>query len=105
MNEDTSPQGTFLQETRSPIIAATAIPKNQLDNAFKNPLYSFLQSEIPYAEVLQELSGGRTHISMNELLFEKMNGLLAMHDRNQDKDLDFWRIVVPDRQEIKKHIV
>ena len=40
-----------------------------------------------------------------------MNGLLALHDKimikNQEKDqqLDFWRIVVPDRQEIKKHMV
>ena len=42
---------------------------------------------------------------MNDLVFKKMNGILAVHDRNQDKDLDFWRIVVPDKQEIKEHIV
>ena len=34
-----------------------------------------------------------------------MNGLLVIHDQIQDADLDFWRIVVPDNQEIKEHIV
>ena len=42
---------------------------------------------------------------MNDLRFKKMNEILAVHDRNQDKDLEFWRIVVPDKQEIKEHIV
>ena len=34
-----------------------------------------------------------------------MNGILAVHDRNQDKDLDFWRIVVPDNVDIKEQLV
>ena len=34
-----------------------------------------------------------------------MNALLVVHDQNQDADLDFWRIVVPDKQEIKGHIL
>ena len=42
---------------------------------------------------------------MNDLVFNEMNGILAVHDRNQHEDLNFWPIVVPDRQEIKEHIV
>ena len=42
---------------------------------------------------------------MNYLVFKKMNGILAVHNRNQDKDLDFWRIVVPDNFEVKEQIV
>ena len=34
-----------------------------------------------------------------------MNALLVAHDQNQDADLDFYRIVVPDKQKIKEHIV
>ena len=34
-----------------------------------------------------------------------MNGLLDVHEWNQDKDLDFWRMVVFDRKKIKDHIV
>ena len=36
---------------------------------------SFLEIESPYFEVFQELSGGRTNVSMNDLVVKKMNGL------------------------------
>ena len=42
---------------------------------------------------------------MNYLVFKKMNGILAAHNQNQDKDLDFWRIVVPDNFEMKEQVV
>ena len=64
MNENTSPEVT---ETRLPVIAATAISKIQLDNQFKNSLYSLLQHEVPYAEILQELSGGTRIITLSGL--------------------------------------
>ena len=102
MNDKTIPQGNFESETRSSMIA---ISKIQLDHAFENSLYSFLQTEIPYSQVLLELSGGRRNVSMNDLLFKKRNGILVVHDRNQGKDLDFWRIGVPDKREVKEHIV
>ena len=34
-----------------------------------------------------------------------MNSLLVVHDQNQDSDLDFWRIVVPDDPTIKERLV
>ena len=34
-----------------------------------------------------------------------MNRLLVVHDQNQDAELDFWRIVVPEKEEIKEKIV
>ena len=42
---------------------------------------------------------------LKRMIFKRMNSLLVVHDQNQDTDLDFWRIIVPDKQEIKKHIV
>ena len=41
----------------------------------------------------------------NNLIFKRTNGLLFVHDQNQDVDIDFWRIVVPDSEEIKAQIV
>ena len=38
-----SPQGNFNSEFKPSIIAATSISKLQLDNSFRNPLYSLLQ--------------------------------------------------------------
>ena len=42
---------------------------------------------------------------MNDLIFKKMNGILVVRGQNQDKNLDFWRVVVLDRKEMKEHIV
>ena len=86
-------------------MAATAISKIQLDNVLKDSLHSSLQNESPYSEILLELSRGMRQVSKNNLIFKRMNSLLVVHDQNQDADLDFWRIVVSDKNEIKEQIV
>ena len=70
-NDQTSPQGNSESEEKPSLIAATAISKIQLDNVFKNSLYSSLQNESPYSEILLELSGGQRQKSMNDLIFKK----------------------------------
>ena len=45
--------------------------------------------ESPYSKIWQELSKGWTNRPMNDMVFKKVNGILAVHDRNQDKNLDF----------------
>ena len=70
-NENARPQGT---ETRHTVVVATAISKIRLDNQFKNYLYYFLQHEIPYIEILEELSGGTRQVRKNDLIFKRMNG-------------------------------
>ena len=54
-----SPLGT---DSRPTVVAPTAISKIQLDNTFKNSLHSFLQHEVPYAEILRELLGGMKQV-------------------------------------------
>ena len=68
-------------------------------------MYSSLQHEVPYAEILKELFGGMNQVRQNSLIFKRMNQLLFVHDQNQDVDLDFWRIVAPDKLDIKDQIV
>ena len=68
-------------------------------------MYYFLQHEIPYAEILEDLSGGARQVKKNNLIFKRMNDLLFVHDQNQDVDLNFWRIVVPDNLNIKYQII
>ena len=102
MNGDASPQGLT---TRHPVIAATGISRIQLDNELRNSLLSTLQSEAPYSEILMELSGGARQVVKNHFIFKRVNSLLVVHNQNQDHDLDFWRIIVPDVEEIKYHIV
>ena len=76
-----------------------------MDDEFKNYLLSALQNESPYSEVLTELSGGIKQTRKNNLIFKRMNNLLFVHDQNQDSDLDFWRIIVPEKEEIKSQVV
>ena len=42
---------------------------------------------------------------MNNLVFKMQNYLLVVHDQNQDKSLDFWRIVVPEEGDLKWRII
>ena len=44
-------------------------------------------------------------MTKNDFVYEIMNGLLVVHDRNQDKELDFWCVVVLNRKEVKEKIV
>ena len=76
-----------------------------MDNSFKDSLHSLLQHESPYAEILQELQSGTIQVVRNSLVFKRMHGILYIHDQNQDVDLDFWRIVVPDDEQMKTQVV
>ena len=106
--QDSSPQGSAKStndEPRHPIIAATSVSRIQVDESFKNSLNSLLHQEAPYAEILKDLLGGTKQIKQNNLIFKNRNGILFVHDQNQDANLDFWRIIVPDKWEIKERIV
>ena len=61
-------------------------------------MHSFLQHEVPYAQILEEFLGGTRQVIRNNLIFKRMNGLLVVHDQNQDTELDFWRIIVPEEK-------
>ena len=87
------------------MVSATVISKTLFENQFKSSLYSFLQHEIPYAEILEGLYGGMRQVRKNDLIFKRMNGLLFVHDQSQDTALEFWRIAALDNFEIKEQIV
>ena len=100
--QDSSPQG---QTTQKAILSSTAISKIQLDSTIKNSLTSALQQEAPYSQVLVELQGGARQTILNNLVFKILNSLLVVHNRKQDVNLDFWRIVVPEDERIKAQII
>ena len=41
----------------------------------------------------------------NSLIFKRMHQILYVHDQNQDTDLDLWRIIVPDNEQMKTQVV
>ena len=68
-------------------------------------MYSLLQQEVPYAEIIQELEEGRTNVRKNDEVYKMLNGILLIHQNRQDAELDYWRIIVPDDKEIRDNVV
>ena len=82
------PQGNFSSDFKPSIIAATSISKLQLNNSFKNSLYSLSRQEVPYSKIIQELEAGRTNVRKNEEVYKISNGVLLIHQTRQDAELD-----------------
>ena len=76
-----------------------------MDSTIKNSLTSALRQEAIYSQILVELEGGARQTILNDLIFKILNSLLVVHDRKQDVSLDFWRIVVPEDEELKGQII
>ena len=71
-------------EVKPIVIAPTAVSKLQLDNSFRNSLYSLLKNEAPYDEIIMELESGRAQVVKNDEVYKRMNGILAVHSHRQD---------------------
>ena len=103
-NEDQAPtQDSF--EVKPIVIAPTAVSKLQLDNSFRNYLYSLLRNEALHDEIIVELESGKTQVVKNDDVYKRMNGILAVHSHHQDAELEFWRIVVPSDASTKEKIM
>ena len=102
VQDQACPQGTIRLAS---ILASTAISKVRLDDEIKNSIVSALQHEDPYAEILTQLQGGMRQVTSNNVTYKFLNSLLFIHDQNQDVNLDFWRILVPDDEKVKTRII
>ena len=89
IDRDQCPQRNSDSESKPSIIAATAVSKLQLDSSFRDSLYSLLQQEVPYSEIIQELEAGRTNVRKNEEVYKMSNGILLIHQTTQDIELDY----------------
>ena len=92
-------------EVKPVVIAPTAVSKLQLDNSFRDSLYSLLRHEDPYDEIIMELENGKTQVVKNDEVYKRMNGILAVHSHGQDAELGFWRIIVLSDANIKENIM
>ena len=92
-------------EVKPSVIAPIAVSKLQLENSFRNSLYSLLRNEAPCNDIITELENGKTQVVENDEVYKRMNGIFAVHSHHQDADLDFWRIVVPSDASTKEKIM
>ena len=66
-----------------------------------------LMSEDPYAQMIDQFS---TDPECRELIrhtkkYRLKNGSLCVHEEDQDSNQQYWRIIVPDNQEIKTSVL
>ena len=98
-----SPQGN--SESKRSIIAATSISKLQLDDSFRNSIYSLLKNENPYVDIIQELESGRTNIKKGNEVYKMVNKILLIHQTGQDVGIDYWGVVVPNDKTMRDQII
>ena len=98
-----NPQGN--SESKPSIIAATSISKLQLDDSFRNSIYSLLKNEIPYVDIIQELESGRTNVKKGSEIYKMVHKILLIHQTGQDVGIDYWRVVVPNDKTMRDQII
>ena len=77
----------------------------RLDADLKERMKAALSTEYPYSEILQELESER-EVTRGREKFNFHNGLLFQHlSRSVNDNEEFWRVVVPNDQNIKTTIL
>ena len=76
-----------------------------IDAEFKDKIYSLLKEESPYDVIMAELEEGMTEVKRKNEVFKKRKGMLMMHQENQNEELDYWRIIIPDDHSVRNSIV
>ena len=66
-----------------------------------------LQNEDQYSEILKRLQDPDqdNECRVNDRVYRIKIGLLRFHERDQSMQHSYWRIVVPDHQEIKLELL
>ena len=83
-HEDQSPSQISFENKLS-IIASTAVSKVQLENSFRNSLYSLLKNEALYDDIITELKNGKTQVVKNNEVYKRMNDVFEVHSHHRDQ--------------------
>ena len=72
-----------------------------IDVQYKKKTYSLFKKESPFDIILAELEEGKTKVKRNEDVYKIRKGMLVVHQRNQNEELDFWRMIIPHDNAVK----
>ena len=81
-------------------IAESAV---QISQETKTQIKQYLMTEDPYADILQQLENDRQcrEIERHNKKYRLKRGSLVIHEPNQTDDQLYWRVIVPDQQDLK----
>ena len=78
----------------------------QIDHSLREKMYSLLQEEMYYKEILEEIeSTGKNELKRGQEKFKLQKKLLMIHVTGQPEDVQYWRVVVPDDLAVKSLLV
>ena len=62
-------------------------------------------NEEPYSTILEEInSTGSREVSHGRMKYRRRNGFLCIHQEDLSKDVEYWRVVIPDDIDCTKKI-
>ena len=79
----------------------------QVDQETKIQIMQYLMNEDPYAEILQQFQEDSQcrEINRQNNKYRLKKGSLVIHESTQNEDQAYWRVVIPDKQEIKLELL
>ena len=91
------------RRNESQMMLAMAESSVQVDQETKIQIMQYLMNEDPYADILQQFQQDKQcrEIERQNKKYRLKKGSLVIHDANQNKEQAYWRVVIPDKQEIK----
>ena len=76
-----------------------------IDNSLRERI-NYLPREILYSDIIEEMeSTGRNEIKRGQEKYRIQKKLLMIHVTGQPKDVQYWRVVVPDDLDVKSLLV
>ena len=93
------------QESQCTLLASRS--SISIDNSLREKMYSLLQRENYYKEILEEIeSTGRNEVKRGQEKYKLQKKLLTIHVAGQpEEDVQYWRVVVPDDLGVKSLLV
>ena len=76
-----------------------------IDVQYKKKIYSLLKKESLFDIILAELEEGKTEVKRNDDVYKIRKGILVVHQKNQNEELDFWRMIIPDDNAVKIFVI
>ena len=95
-----------IQDSRPAQLSVYSTGKISLQDSLKQQIINSLRNEILYSDIMEEFeSSGVREIVRGNLKFRIQRDLLVQYEQNQDEQLDYWRIVIPDQTSTKDLII
>ena len=99
-------QLTSIQNEKQ-MMLAIAESSVQVDQETKIQIMQYLMNEDPYADILQQFQQDRQcrEIEKSNKKYRLKKGSLVVHEADQKEDQLYWRVVIPDNQDIKTQLL